>query len=141
MEDSQELDFGTWSSVIRGGAANPNPTARNALVLAESQRRFLFATDRILHELAETSGAQIIPPLLVNVVANLRTLSRIDAFQDLVDFQQVVAIVPILVLVERIHDRFDFQPYDVAQIILVIDRAFAAVARVVNHGLAFDEEK
>ena len=62
--------------------------------MAEAKRRgrLLVAPKRVGRKLAIALWAQIVAPLLIDVVAHCAALAGIDAFENFVDLQQVIAI-------------------------------------------------
>ena len=61
--------------------------------MAEPQRGLLFAAYRIRRELAVALRAEVVAPLLINVLAYRVTFHGFDPLQDFVDFQEVIPIV------------------------------------------------
>ena len=77
-------------------------------VLAETKLRRGFAGDWILHELAVAFGAKVEPAPLINLFADEASLFLVKSLEDLVDLEQMVAVVIDFVHLDRIHDRLHF---------------------------------
>jgi hypothetical protein len=106
--------------------------------LAEAKVSRNFATDRILDELAVALRAEIEATLLIDIVANQIAIGIVETFKDLLDFEQMIAIILEFVRVERIHCCLHLKLDDVTQIFDRVDDALTAVARVMNHPEALD---
>jgi len=76
-----------------------------------------FTTDGVLHEFAMAVGAQVVALTLVDVFTHVIGIFVIEPFQDLVKFQQMIAIIVQLVTIDRVDLCLNFEPNHIAELI------------------------
>ncbi len=108
-------------------------------ILAEIEMHRCVSTEGIFHKAPAAIVAQVQPRLVVDFVADFIVgvvvgvvVEIVEAFQDFLDFLQMVSIVVRFVF-QRIEGRVDFQSDDVSKLVGCINSTFAAIAGVVNH--------
>jgi hypothetical protein len=72
--------------------------------------------------------------MMIYVVFEGRFVDVVEGFQNILNLLQVIAIVAAIFF-HRIERCINFQPHDVACLMLGIERPFAAIACVVDHSL------
>ena len=102
------------------------------LVLTEAELMERHATQRILQIGLTAIAAKVVALLLVNVLADPFVLDVVEPIENILYFLQVIVLIVGLVL-HRIESRVNLHANDVTQLLLRIDRPFAAIARVVKH--------
>jgi hypothetical protein len=98
-----------------------------ASVAAEPERLDGLAAQGVLDELAATVGTEIESQLLIDVVADLVAGGIFHAFQNVLDFFQVVAVVFVAIRGRRIERGVNLDFYYVTEIILWIKFPLAQV--------------
>ena len=91
-----------------------------------------FATDRILQELAMTIGTEVETLTLINIIADAIVVFVVKPFEDLVEFQQMVAIVIQFFAIGGIDHGLDFKTNHIAKLVASKD-SLAAITRKMNH--------
>ena len=104
--------------------------AKNDVVLvrAESEGFCGFAAEGILQEFFAAFRAEIETQLLVHVVADLVVVGVIQAFENILNFLEVVAVVIVFAGGGRIKGGIDFDFDDVSQIVFRIEISLAQIA-------------
>jgi len=92
----------------------------DASVAAKPKRLGNLAPQRVLDELPAAIRTEIEPQLLIHVVADLIVGRILHAFQDILDFFEVVAVVILVVGRRRIERGIDLDFDDVTEIVLWI---------------------
>jgi hypothetical protein len=101
-----------------------------ALVAAKTEGfgNFAFEPKRVLDEFAPTLRAEVESHLLINIVADLFVGFVFHAFENVLNFFKMIAIVFIVTGRRGIKSGIDLDFYDVAQILLRIKFVFAQIA-------------
>ena len=106
--------------------------SERGLILAKAQMDRRFVSHGILHELAMTVWAQVVALTLVNLFTHIIRIFIVKPFENLVKFQEVIAIVIGLFAVDRIHLGLNLKPNHVAEFITAKD-SLTAITRKMNH--------
>jgi hypothetical protein len=112
----------------RAGQGTPNS------VLAEVERlRGSHAPHGALEELLAALRAQVEAQPLTNVVADLIIVGILQAFEDVLDFLEMIAIGLFIVRRRGIESGVNLHLHDVTEITLGIEFPPAQIAFVSNH--------
>jgi hypothetical protein len=105
---------------------------RRPSVLAKSQLLHGRATKGVFHIPSAAFAAHVVTGLMVDVVAYFRVVGIVEPFENVLDLLQVIAFV-FTIHIDVVDCRVHFDADDVTEFAFRIDRAFAAIARVMNH--------
>lgn len=112
---------------------------RKGLILAEVEL-FRFATERVFGEFLAAFGAEIEPQRLINVISDIGVGVVFEAFEDIVNFDEIVAII-IQAFGHFIKGGKHFNLHHVSQIMFGLYFTLAEIAAIVNHRLVFLAER
>ena len=84
--------------------------------------------NRVVEKFLPAFRAEIKTQLLVDIITESVALGIIHAFQDIMDFGQVIAISFLFIHIAAFHCRIHFHADDIAECVLWIDKTFTAVA-------------
>jgi hypothetical protein len=98
------------------------------LIGAEAEGFCGFAAEGIFQEFFAAFGAEIESQLLVNVVAYLVVVGVFKAFQDVLNFLEVVAVVFVFSGGRGIKRSIDFDFNYIAEIVFAVELSLAQIA-------------
>ena len=107
--------------------------ARDALIFAEVELGYRFAGNGITDELFATLRAKIKPQLLVDLATDRFALGIIHLFQDILDLYKMVSVIIAFIRIVDFRRCVYFHANDVSQRVIGVNKAFASVARMMNH--------
>jgi hypothetical protein len=114
-------------AVGRAGPGGPGGS-----VVAEVEGLDGFAAQRVLAEPPPALGAEVEAEALEDVVADLVVFGVFEAFQQVLDFPEVIA-VSFFFHDHGIEGGADFDLHHVAEILIGIQLPPAQIASIVNH--------